>query len=133
VDEAPHRRLAQVQVRAGQQRFRFSVLKQYGCKCAVCSITHPQLVHAAHIRSKADRGTDDWRNGLPLCSTHHAAFDAHLFWIEPGSLLLHFAPGVSPTTIGVSSGRLDVLKNAPHEAAITWKAGVARSRHSLDC
>jgi hypothetical protein len=38
VDEAPHRRLAQVQVRAGQQRFRFSVLKQYGCKCAVCSI-----------------------------------------------------------------------------------------------
>ena len=127
VDESPHHRLAQVKVRAGQQRFRFSVLKQFGCKCAVCSITHPQLVEAAHIRSKADNGSDDWRNGLPLCATHHAAFDANLFWIEPGSLVIRFAPSVTPASIGITTTRLNVLKHSPHEAALLWRLGLANS------
>jgi hypothetical protein len=121
VDEQP-RRLGQVLLRAGQQRFRFSVLKHYGCRCAVCSITHPQLVQAAHIRGKAHRGSDDWRNGLPLCATHHAAFDAHLFSVEPGSLLIRFAPHVTPTSIGVTATRLEVFNNAPHDAALIWRA-----------
>ena len=117
-------RLGQVRVRAGQQRFRFSVLKHYGCKCAVCSITHPQLVEAAHIRSKASRGSDDWRNGLPLCSTHHAAFDAHLFWIEPLSLTIHFAPQVTAESIGVTTPHLHLLRNKPHEDALRWRASL---------
>ncbi len=60
-------------VRPEQQRFRFQVLAKYGCKCAVCSITHPNLIKAAHICGKAHHGSDDWRNGLPFCSTHHDA------------------------------------------------------------
>ena len=60
------RRVGRVKLRAGQQQFRFKVLKRYGCKCAVCSITHPQLLVAAHICGKASAGSDDWRNGLPL-------------------------------------------------------------------
>jgi hypothetical protein len=72
-----------VRVRPGQQRFRFQVLKEYGAKCAVCSITHSLLLHAAHLCGKAAKGSDDWRNGLPLCATHHLAFDADLFAIEP--------------------------------------------------
>jgi putative restriction endonuclease len=35
--------------RPGQQRFRFQVLSKYGSKCAVCEITHPSLIKAAHI------------------------------------------------------------------------------------
>lgn len=131
VDEQPRRRLGQVQVRAGQQRFRFSVLKHYGCKCAVCPITHPHLIEAAHIRSKADRGSDDWRNGLPLCATHHTAFDAHLFAVEPGSLAIRFARNVTPDSIGVATAHLDLLRSAPHETALLWRfdlvAGVSRN------
>jgi putative restriction endonuclease len=82
VDNA-ERRFGRTKLRAGQQQFRFNVLKRYGCKCAVCPITHPQLMVAAHIRGKSSAGSDEWRNGLPLCHTHHAAFDAGLFSIEP--------------------------------------------------
>jgi putative restriction endonuclease len=64
--------------RPGQQRFRFQVIEKYGCKCAVCDISHSTLIVAAHIRGKSNRGSDDWRNGLPLCATHHAAFDGLL-------------------------------------------------------
>jgi hypothetical protein len=45
--------------RLGQQRFRFQVLSKYGCKCAVCTITHPTLMKAAHICGKAHHGSDD--------------------------------------------------------------------------
>src|SRR5262249_52607636 len=75
-----------VRVRPGQQRFRFQVLKEYRPKCAVCSISHSLLLHAAHLCGKAAKGSDDWRNGLPLCATHHLAFDANLFAIVPTRL-----------------------------------------------
>jgi putative restriction endonuclease len=35
--------------RPGQQRFRFQVLGKYGCKCAVCTITHPTLMKPAYF------------------------------------------------------------------------------------
>src|SRR5262249_12244492 len=54
--------------RDGQQRFKFEVIRRYGLKCAVCDIRHPTLIKAAHICGKADKGSDDWRNGLPLCT-----------------------------------------------------------------
>jgi putative restriction endonuclease len=57
-------------------------MSQYGHKCGVCDIRHPQLLKAAHIRGKSERGSDDWRNGIPLCATHHDAFDSHLFGIN---------------------------------------------------
>jgi hypothetical protein len=64
-DHAPMK-MAMVKVRGRQQVFRFQVLAQYGAKCAVCSITHPNLLKAAHIRGKREKGSDDWRNGLLL-------------------------------------------------------------------
>jgi hypothetical protein len=100
VDDSPMG-TAQTKVRKGQQRFRFHVMAQFGCKCSVCSITHPSLIKAAHIRGKAEKGSDDWRNGIPLCSTHHDAFDAHLFAIEPETLSIVAAPGVSCESIGI--------------------------------
>jgi hypothetical protein len=85
-DDNRQRRQSTVLARIGQQRFRFHVLSKYGPRCAVCSISHPQLLKAAHIRGKAHRGSDDWRNGLVLCATHHDAYDSFLFGIEPSTL-----------------------------------------------
>jgi putative restriction endonuclease len=102
--------------RPGQQRFRFQVLAKYGCKCSVCTITHPSLMKAAHICGKAHNGSDDWRNGLPLCSTHHDAFDAHLFTIDPDTLAIATMPSVSPASIGITPGH-----RQPHPEALSWR------------
>jgi hypothetical protein len=79
--EEPRKKAATVMLRTGQQRFRFYVMSRYGNKCAVCDIRHPDLLTAAHICGKSERGSDDWRNGIPLCSTHHNAFDGYLFGV----------------------------------------------------
>ena len=119
--EQAERRVGRVNLRGGQQQFRFNVIKQYGCKCAVCSITHPQLIVAAHIRGKASAGSDDWRNGLPLCHTHHAGFDAGLFDIEPETLRIVPAPGITPSSIGLTAEKLGTVRKAPHIDALRWR------------
>jgi predicted restriction endonuclease len=46
------------------------------------------LLDAAHVRAYRDKGSDDPRNGLVLCATHHRAFDKKLFAIDPSTLQL---------------------------------------------
>jgi putative restriction endonuclease len=103
LEQEPNRKASTVMVRMGQQRFRFHVMSQYGHKCAVCDIRHPQLLKAAHIRGMAKRGTDDWRNGIPLCATHHDAFDCYLFAIDPESHAIQCMPGVNEKDVSMRS------------------------------
>jgi hypothetical protein len=117
----PAPRTTTAKIRPGQQRFRFQVLAKYGCKCAVCAITHPNLITAAHICGKAHNGSDDWRNGLPLCSTHHDAFDAHLFAIDPETLAIATMPGVSPLSVGITTKTLTPIQQKPHPDALSWR------------
>lgn len=119
---------AEVTVRPNQQRFRFEVMKQYGSKCAVCPITEPRLLKAAHICGKADLGGDDWRNGLPLCSTHHDAFDAHFFAIHPKTLKVCFAPGTERAAIGIAAVRLETMSSLPHQEALDWRWSDVQTR-----
>jgi putative restriction endonuclease len=107
--------------RPGQQRFRFQVIEKYGCKCAVCDISHSMLIEAAHIRGKGNRGSDDWRNGLPLCSTHRAAFDGLLFGVEPDSYAIRCKPGLEALVLGLRTAKLALLKNGPHVDALSWR------------
>ena len=119
--EDPQRRASIVMARVGQQRFRFQVMSQYGHKCAVCDIRHPQLLKAAHICGKSARGSDDWRNGIPLCATHHDAFDGYLFGIDPTTNVIRCKPGIDERSIGVRERALQPLKNAPHIEALRWR------------
>jgi len=121
-------RKTMVNVRARQQVFRFQVLAQYGAKCAVCSITHPSLVKAAHIRGKREKGSDDWRNGLPLCSTHHDAYDAQLFAIHPDTLSIVTGPDISPAAIGLGANVLAVKQKRPHRDALAWRFELTQSK-----
>jgi putative restriction endonuclease len=121
IDTASQHKTTRASVRPGQQRFRFHVLEKYGCKCAVCNIRQPHLVKAAHIRGKAQKGSDDWRNGIPLCATHHEAFDAHFFCIDPSSGVIGCKPGLNPSDIGLSFDKIRLLKNSPHIDALNWR------------
>ena len=69
----------------------------------------------------AKRGTDDWRNGIPLCATHHDAFDCYLFGIDPESHAIRCMPGVNEKDVGLLEARLRPLKNAPHLEALQWR------------
>jgi putative restriction endonuclease len=63
--------------------FRDIVIREYQFTCAICEMKFHwhDLVEAtaAHIIPKHRNGTDDPRNGLSLCRTHHWAFDAGVF------------------------------------------------------
>lgn len=63
--------------------FREIVVREYNYTCAVCEMKFHwnTLIEAtaAHIIPKHKNGTDDPRNGLSLCRTHHWAFDAGIF------------------------------------------------------
>jgi putative restriction endonuclease len=121
LEQSPNRKASTVMVRVGQQRFRFHVMSRYGHKCAVCEIRHPSLLKAAHIRGKAEYGTDDWRNGLPLCATHHDAFDRYLFGIDPETGAVRCKPGINEKDIGLREKKLTTLKNTPHVDALRWR------------
>jgi putative restriction endonuclease len=126
-DDSPMKR-AMVKVRGRQQVFRFQVLAQSGAKCAVCTITHRNLLKAAHIRGKREKGSDDWRNGLPLCSTHHDAYDAQLFAIHPETLSIITAPDVSPADIGLGGGALALRHRRPHRDALVWRFELTQNK-----
>lgn len=72
-----------VRQRVHQRAFRRDVLWAYGGRCAVCGLGVKQLVDAAHIIPDRDElGIASAVNGLALCKTHHAAFDAGLLGLR---------------------------------------------------
>lgn len=74
--------------------FRRDVLDAYGQRCAVCALNIPCLLDAAHIIPDRDEaGIASATNGLALCKTHHAAFDANLLGVDE-NLTIHISPTV---------------------------------------
>jgi putative restriction endonuclease len=77
---------------------------------------------AAHLRPKEDDGSDDPRNGLVFCPTHHRAFDSGLFAIEPVTLRLACREGgPDAARLGIKRPAIDPLARAPHPDAVRWR------------
>jgi hypothetical protein len=115
------RRRHELPVRVGQQRFKFRVLRRYGPRCAVCGVDVLNLLDAAHLRPKQEDGSDDPRNGLIFCPTHHRAFDSGLFAIEPETLRLTFREGgPSAARLGIVRQSIQHLAHQPHPDALRW-------------
>jgi putative restriction endonuclease len=107
--------------RPNQQRFKFAVLKLYGPACAVCDLAVTDLLQAAHLRGKAERGSDDPRNGLVLCALHHVAYDRELFAIEPTSQAVRVLPnGPDAVQLRLTRGSLHHLPRRPHQEALVY-------------
>jgi predicted restriction endonuclease len=99
-------------------------MRRYGPECAVCGIALPEVLETAHVRPKEHDGSDDPRNGLVLCATHHRAFDAGLFAIEPDTLAVHSRPdGPSLQELRISRSSIAELPRKPHREALTWRWG----------
>jgi putative restriction endonuclease len=75
---------SQMRVRVHQQAFRERVLEAYRRQCAFCRLRHDELLEAAHIiPDKEPEGEPVVRNGVALCSLHHAAFDRYFLGLRP--------------------------------------------------
>jgi putative restriction endonuclease len=78
------KKLSVVQRRVRSELFQMTVRLAYERKCAFCGrgmLTPAEIpeVEAAHIIPRAEDGSNDARNGLALCRSHHWAFD-RLLW-----------------------------------------------------
>ena len=71
--------------RLHQSLFREQLLGVYQKQCVLSGLREIQLLDAAHIVPDRDEelGQPVIGNGLLLAKTHHAAFDANLFGIDP--------------------------------------------------
>jgi hypothetical protein len=114
-----------VNTRPYQQRFKLDVLRRYGSCCAMCSVAVPQLIKAAHLLSYSKGGTNDPRNGLPLCANHHDALDRGLVKINPATLELAITGGYTREQLGITLRDLSALRAKPHQQALEalWDRG----------
>lgn len=83
--EVPRREYITVTTRQRlhQRSFRVRVLRAYQRRCALCRLSHEQLLDAAHILPDTDPlGDPVVSNGLALCKLHHAAFDKNFIGIR---------------------------------------------------
>ncbi len=69
--------------RLGQATFRIAVLDAYARACAVTEEHSLPALEAAHIRSYADSGPHDVRNGLLLRADLHRLFDTGYVTVTP--------------------------------------------------
>jgi putative restriction endonuclease len=112
-------RRASTWVRTGQRNFAFNVMRRYGSACAGCGIGVSQVLDAAHLRPKNRNGSDDSRNGLPLCALHHRALDSRLWVIEPDSTrFLSVRRDVTVKDLRLTFSSLDHLPQLPHRDAL---------------
>ena len=123
-DGEPPASIGRVKRRPNQQRFAFKVLRRYGPRCAACGLAIPEMLHAAHLWGKKERGSDHARNGLPLCANHHIAFDSKLWGIDVSSTcFVSRSSGPSLAALGITCTSLAHLTKQPHPAALEheWK------------
>ncbi len=114
------------------QAFRELLLNEYDYACVVCGmkfrVDKLYEAQAAHIVPKRRSGTDDPRNGLALCRSHHWAFDAGLFSLNQNnsilvSSLVRRAETVKFELLSLEGNPIAMPKwegIAPHPTAIEW-------------
>ena len=85
------RRLAEVQSRPRQAKFRRKVFERWDARCLITGCTTEASLEAAHIVPVMNEGRDEAWNGLPLRADIHRLFDADLIWIDADKLCIAVA------------------------------------------
>lgn len=107
--------------RPGQRMFKYRTLKRYGSRCALCTLSVPDLLDAAHLKPSALLGTDDERNGLVLCKVHHVALDRRFIAINPETLCIEpLKPQYSLDELKIEHTSILQLREKPATEALAW-------------
>jgi hypothetical protein len=115
-------RVAKSTTRPGQSRFRYQVLARYGPVCPLCGMGVAELLETPHVVPYANQGTNDPRNGMVMCATHHRAFDAGFFAIDPRTASLCYAPAAPRAgELMIETDRLFSSGPRPHFDALNWR------------
>ncbi len=78
-----------------QDKFRKEVLKAYNYKCAICDISEPKILRAAHIVDVSKGGNDSVQNGICLCVNHEVAYDNGILRISPDGEIKTFSDNMT--------------------------------------
>ena len=89
-------------------KFRKKVLGKYGTVCSCCDIAIETLIEAAHIIPVENNGNDDAVNGIPLCPTHHTAFDNFLFTINPSDKSIIYKEGLDAEDLQITKTKFEI-------------------------
>ena len=106
--------ISQVKRAYRNPKFREKILKHHGSICSCCDIAMETLIEAAHIIPVENKGNDDVGNGIPLCPTHHTAFDNFLFTINPSDNSIIYKEGLNSEDIQITKTKcqLNVSKES---------------------
>lgn len=121
----------------GQVVFRLALLAAYGGKCAFCGLSIKNALQSAHILpwskcAHADRVRPS--NGLLLCSTHHALFDAGILTVDSDRRIAcrqdklpghHWTDADRRTALALDGQPMtlpDDKRHQPSEAALSFRA-----------
>ena len=101
-------------------KFRFRILKEYGSTCGACNISDEHLIQAAHVVPVSAGGADVPANGIPLCPTHHLAFDSPKIplTIEPDTLNWVLLDGQPLSSLSITRLSIRHLRATPSRAAL---------------
>ena len=124
------RQMVAVTARPQQAAFREALRRRYGDGCQVTGCPIMAVIHASHLVSVEDKGTDDVGNGVLLRADVHILFDAHMIGIDPETLVVSVSPGLDATDYASISGtKLRVGQERPNRAALDarWQAFRAAS------
>lgn len=103
--------------------FRRRVLQAYARTCAFCGV-QLGLVQAAHILPVPEEGsTDEASNGLCLCATCHAAFDANLLGLDEDlSVLINKEKVATLKKNGLDGGLDEIVDRLNDQADVPLQA-----------
>jgi putative restriction endonuclease len=78
-------RIASIQVRVNQWKFRKSILANYSARCCISGLTNELLLNASHIVpwSRDVKNRMNPQNGLCLSALHDRAYDTGLITVMP--------------------------------------------------
>ena len=98
------------------------MLQRYGTECAFCSISEKKLLDTAHLIGKEHKGSDDPRNGLPVCPTHHRAMGEKtgMLRIHPATLEVVADNGATLDGLRITKTSLNHLPKPPHQDALKY-------------
>lgn len=109
------RKLVEINLRRGSNRFRRKLLNAYDERCAVTGCDATAALEAAHILPYVGEKSDFVSNGLLLRSDIHTLFDLDLIGIHPSKFTISLASSLGGTSYEKLAGKKIAFPRDPEK------------------